>query len=141
MFTMIFTVIQAVLPLAGVVLGGRIASRSALKQSTAENQRMLHREKLEAYSRFLSEYHSFILNASKEQMKSPGELTDVEMENGIRFSMAYSAASLVAPSSVRCSIKELYVLAVSLADGCPAQEAAAKYREVEELLHRDLLNI
>lgn len=58
-------ILNVVLPLLGVIIGGSISNHSAIKQMEFESKRLRHQEKREAYSAFLSEYHKFLLTAEK----------------------------------------------------------------------------
>lgn len=60
MKSFVLAILNVVLPLFGVIVGGFVSNHSAVKQMKFESKRLRHQEKREAYSAFLSEYHKFL---------------------------------------------------------------------------------
>ena len=138
MKSFILAILNVVLPLIGVIVGGFISSRSAVKQLEFEKKRLRHQEKREAYSAFLSEYHKFLLTAEKGKRENQNDITGEEMTESISFSSAYAVAAMHAPTAIRERLKELYTLAAFHAGGKETPNLAEKYEEVQELLYHDL---
>lgn len=138
MKSFVLAILNVVLPLFGVIVGGVVSNHSAVKQMKFESKRLRHQEKREAYSAFLSEYHKFLLTAEKGKRANPNDITGEEMEESIHFSSAYAVAALHAPTVIREKLKELYTLATFRAQGKETPNLAEKYEELQDLLYHDL---
>ena len=90
MKSFVLAILNVVLPLFGVIVGGFVSNHSAVKQMKFESKRLRHQEKREAYSAFLSEYHKFLLTAEKGKRANPNDITGEEMEESIQLSSAFA---------------------------------------------------
>ena len=139
MLEIFLAIVTPTLSLFGVIVGAFIANHAAIEQIKAEDRRLRHKEKREAYSAFLNTYHRLLLTAAKSRLGDKAEITQEEMSESINFSSAYAVAALHAPAEIRKQLKELYGLATLCAEGKSHPKLAEKYAEVEELLYNDLL--
>lgn len=136
--SVVVSLIGAGSALLGSLIGGALSSQSLARQINAENLRHFRNEKVEAYTKFLTGYTSYMGYAQKirrsEYRDIPEELSALH-----QFSAVCSAASLLAPSSISTELKSLFDLASRYAEGrTDAQAVGEKYIVVEELLRTDL---
>lgn len=136
--SVVVSLIGAGSALLGSLIGGALSSRSLAKQISAENLRHFRSEKVEAYTKFLTGYTSYMGYAQKIRATQCRDISE-EMLAVHHFSTVCSSASLLAPSSVGYELRELFALASRYAEGTvDAQKVGEKYTLVEDLLRKDL---
>ena len=137
--TMLVALIGALSAFFGTLVGGLLSNHAISKQLKAEDARLRHKEKADAYCAFLNAYQNFLNTAHKGWVQSPTEITVDEMDESGRFSAAYASASLFAPKAIRMQLEELYTLAAKCAGGQAIPDLAKKYSELQDAMYNDLL--